>query len=108
MEQGRLFLAIAISIAVFLLWELVFVDRQAVQKPEEELQKAKIVEQKTIKETPFNKTSDELIPDQVLLKKDDVVGAPELPRTITVNSPLYRVQISEKGAVFKSFISKTL
>ncbi len=106
MEQGRLFLAIALSIGIFLLWELVFVDRQAVQKPEEELQKAKIVEQKTTKETPFIKASDAVIPDQVLLKKDDVVGAPELPRTITINSPLYRVQISEKGAVFKSFVLK--
>ena len=104
MEQGRLFLAIAISIGVFLLWELVFVDRQAVQKPEE--QKAKIVEQKTTKETPFIKASDAVIPDQVQLKKDDVEGAPELPRTITINSPLYRVQISEKGAVFKSFVLK--
>ena len=106
MEQGRLFLAIAISIGVFLLWELVFVDRKAVQQPEEELPKAKIAEQKTTKETPFIKASDAVIPDQVLLKKDDIVGVPELPRTITINSPLYRVQISEKGAVFKSFVLK--
>ena len=106
MEQGRLFLAIAISIGVFLLWELVFVDRKAVQQPEEELPKAKIAEQKTTTETPFIKASDAVIPDQVLLKKDDIVGVPELPRTITINSPLYRVQISEKGAVFKSFVLK--
>jgi len=106
MEQGRLFLAIAISIGVFLLWELVFVDRKAVQQPEEALPKAKIVEQKTKTETPFIKASDAVIPDQVLLKKDDVVGASELPRTITINSPLYSVQISEKGAVFKSFVLK--
>ena len=106
MEQGRLFLAIAISIGVFLLWELVFVDRKAVQQPEEELPKAKIAEQKTTTETPFIKASDAVIPDQVLLKKDDIVGVSELPRTITINSPLYRVQISEKGAVFKSFVLK--
>ena len=106
MEQGRLFLAIAISIGVFLLWELVFVDRKAVQKPEEDLQKAKIAEQKTTTETPLIKASDAVIPDHILLKKDDVLGASKLPRTITINSPLYRVQISEKGAVFKSFVLK--
>jgi YidC/Oxa1 family membrane protein insertase len=106
MEQGRLFLAIALSIVVFLLWEFVFVDRKAIQKPEEDLRKPTITEQETTKETPLIKESDTVIQDQRLLKKDDDTGTPELPRTITVNSPLYKVQISEKGAVFKSFLLK--
>jgi YidC/Oxa1 family membrane protein insertase len=106
MEQGRLFLAIALSIVVFLLWELVFVDRKASQKPEEDLQQRKITEQETTKATPFIQASDAVIPDQEPLKKEDDVGTPELSRTITVNSPLYKVQISEKGAVFKSFVLK--
>ena len=49
MEQGRLFLAIALSIVVFLLWEFVFVDRKAIQKPEEDLRKPTITEQETTK-----------------------------------------------------------
>ncbi|MBW2740688.1 MAG: hypothetical protein JRE64_18010 [Deltaproteobacteria bacterium] len=38
MDQARIFVAIALSFAVFLLWEIFFVDKQVVETPKQDLQ----------------------------------------------------------------------
>jgi YidC/Oxa1 family membrane protein insertase len=110
MQQSRLFTAIALSFLVFLVWEIFFVNRPPL-----------VQNNNTIQSNHLDKTVDR--PDATPStaanaenKEKPVVynthGAkhPDLlqnkPRIITVNTPLYSVQISEKGAVFKSFILK--
>ncbi len=106
MEQVRLLIAIALSFMVFLLWE-VFAPREPVQKPEKE--KTQQSEQ-LAKQEPYIKGTESVT---------DTEGPPELQdafkpyaepvreaRLITVTSPFYSVKISEKGAVFKSFVLK--
>ncbi|QTA92742.1 membrane protein insertase YidC [Desulfonema magnum] len=106
MEQVRLLIAIALSFLVFLLWE-VFAPKQPVQKPEKE--KTQQSEQ-LAKQEPYIKEAEPVT---------DMIGPPEAQdaftpytepvreaRVITVTSPFYSVKISEKGAVFKSFVLK--
>lgn len=101
MDQGRLFIAIVLSIIVFIVWDYFFVDKKAVQQPkqgQETLQEQQqapdaLKKQGVIKETPVAAKG---IPPQ----------SAKPARAIKVNLPLYSVIISEKGAVFKSFILK--
>lgn len=101
MEQARLVIAIALSFLVFFLWNIFFVDKQTVQKPGQDLQ-----EKKLTKEEQYEKAFDKQIADTTILDKDDSSQHLIKPRTVTVNSPLYTIQISEIGAVFNSFALK--
>jgi YidC/Oxa1 family membrane protein insertase len=104
MENARLFIAIGLSLLVFIVWNSLFVKKQkkipAQQTVQTEQQAKKIAgvteKQKTLKEATPLKTAKPL---------KEIVSEPTRPsRTITVNLPLYTVKISEKGAVFKSFV----
>ena len=104
MEHARLFIAIGLSLLVFIVWNFLFVDKQKGKLPQEAIQAEQqsnktsgITEkQKTPKETPPLKTTPPL---------KEIASEPIKPsRTITVNLPFYTVKISEKGAVFKSFV----
>lgn len=101
MEQARLVIAIALSFLVFFLWNIFFTDKQTVQKPVQDLQ-----EKKLTKEEQYEKAFDKQIADTTILDKDDSSQHLIKPRTVTVNSPLYSVQISEIGAAFNSFVLK--
>jgi YidC/Oxa1 family membrane protein insertase len=106
MEHVRLFIAIGLSLLVFIVWNVLFVDKekgklpqQAIQTEQQSNKTAGITEKKkTLKEPPPLKP-------QTPLKES--VSEPVKPsRTITVNLPLYTAKISEKGAVFKSVVLK--
>lgn len=101
MEQSRLVIAIALSFLVFFLWNIFFTDKQTVQKPGQDLQ-----EKKLTKEEQYEKAFDKQIADTTILDKEDSSQHLIKPRTITVNSPLYSIKISEIGAVFNSFALK--
>ncbi len=101
MEQARLVIAIALSFLVFFLWNIFFTDKQTFQKPGQDLQ-----EKKLTKEEQYEKAFDKQIADTTILDKDDSSQHLIKPRTVTVKSPLYSVQISEIGAVFNSFVLK--
>ena len=99
MEQARIFAAIALSFAVFLLWEFFFVDKQVVEKPQQSLET-----QTNIKEEPYIKEINTESLQSTPLIKEDALKTTKAPRVIKVNTPLYSAVISEKGAVFKSFV----
>ncbi len=99
MEQARLIIAIALSLLVFILWNIFFVEKKEDQPPRQAQQK----EQKTDKKPEILKK------EQIIAEKSPLSGqVPTLlakpPRTVTIKTPLYMVRISEKGAVFKSFV----
>jgi YidC/Oxa1 family membrane protein insertase len=99
MEQARLVIAILLSLFVFIIWNIFFVEKKVNPPPKEVQQK----EQKTDK-IPEILTKDQVIAEK-LPSTEKVPAFPVKPsRTVTVKTPLYRVKISEKGAVFKSFI----
>ncbi|MCG6910451.1 MAG: membrane protein insertase YidC [Deltaproteobacteria bacterium] len=102
MEQGRLLIAIALSVVVFFVWNFFFVEKPVPEKKQSD----EIVESKA--EEPTAKAA---TPAAEPPKTPNTFVASESPsskpamdaRTITVTTPLYRVRISEAGAVFKSF-----
>ena len=100
-EQSRLFIAVALSIFVFVVWDLLFVDRKAVQQPEQTTET-----EQAVKEKPYVKDNEIQKAIKASSQKADASRPIQKARTITVNSPLYTVKISERGAVFKSFVLK--
>ncbi|UCD80506.1 MAG: membrane protein insertase YidC [Desulfobacterales bacterium] len=106
MDQARLLIAIVLSVLVFLLWQLFFVDKEAGQKS------AKKAEQPTVKEEPVKEAKPYLTeqkvvePEKTGITEAQVSTPARIPRTITVDTPYYSVKLSEKGAGFTSFVLK--
>lgn len=102
MDFPRLAIAVVLCFLVFVVWQIFFIDKKAMQPPSESQQ----AEQMT-KEEPFNKDIEkDIIAKTVISDKNDLLKPVKAARTITVNTPLYSVKISEKGAVFNEFVLK--
>ncbi|HIJ54690.1 MAG TPA: membrane protein insertase YidC [Deltaproteobacteria bacterium] len=101
-DQARLFIAIALSFVVFFAWQLIFVDKEKEKiQPPQPSQEAPVATGQYVKdkETTGVKSTQPAAP--ALIQKE---GPPPVKsaRMITVDSPLYSINISEQGAVFKS------
>jgi len=101
MEQARLVIAIALSLFVFILWSFFFVEKKEGQPPKPTQEK----EQKT-DETPNILKKEQVVAEKPALPAKPLVIPLKTARTVTVKTPLYVVKISEKGAVFKSYVLK--
>ena len=102
MDQSRLIIAIVLSLVVFLVWHFIF-------SPQETQQTAKKVEAPAEKKEqpvpeegkPYAEKTEKIGPVQ---ETTAPVVAPQIARTITVDTPLYEAKISENGAGFYSFL----
>lgn len=100
MEKTRTLIAIGLCFLVLLFWQIFFVDSNK-SVPEAD-QKADVQQAEPIEQTggeqrpPLEKTTEQAGQDET--KK---VSRPA--KIITVESPLYKVRISEKGAAVESF-----
>ena len=105
MDQARLLIAILLSLAVFLAWHFIFspqeAQRQAAKKVEAPAEKKEQPVQEKAK--PYAEKTEKIEPAP---ETTAPVAAPEVARTITVDTPLYEAKISENGAVFYSFLLK--
>ena len=108
MEQARLLIAIVLSAVVFLVWQFFFVDREAVQKTAKKTdQPPAITEQTPIQQAKPYSAGQESATAGTSGGADTAVSKPaETARLITVDTPLYRAKISEKGGGFVSFTLK--
>ncbi len=103
MEQGRIFLAIALSFLIFLVWNLFFVQKKPPrQKPDvEATQKVKpeAAPQRHAKSSPAG-----ALPSQA---SPPAPAAPvEAGRLLTVETPLYTLRLSEGKGTVKRFTLK--
>lgn len=106
MEHVRLFIAIGLSLLVFIVWNVLFVDKEKGKLPQQAMQ-AEQQSTKTSGITEKPKTPEKTTPLKTQPPLKESVSEPLKPsRTITVNLPLYTAKISEKGAVFKSVVLK--
>lgn len=106
MEQARVLIAIVLSFLVFFLWNFFFVEKQAPETPIAETATPKTEKDSTIQtETPAVKTVEEE-PPKPYIAETPLGSQQELPRVITVETPLYSVAINEDGAVFQNYILK--
>lgn len=99
MEQGRLFLAIALSFLVFVVWEFVFVGKQEVTPPPEP---GKVTES-TVADHQKNEIT-ESAKESTDINGELVETPGTIFNTLQINTPLYSAKISEKGAGFVSFV----
>jgi YidC/Oxa1 family membrane protein insertase len=102
MEQSRLVIAIALSFLVFLLWHFL-APKPIEKKPEQESQAT----QKTVvREEPYVKEKGAEISEEESIVAKEVKPPPKVIREIDVETPLYTVKLSAKGAVVQSFVLK--
>ncbi len=102
MDQMRLLLALVLSFLVFMLWN-VFFGQESKQKPVPQLQQEALKEEKkepAASATPFP-GSKAAVPGLAPAVKLDRAA-----RQITIETPLYKTVISEKGAGITSFVLK--
>lgn len=107
MEQARLFIAIALSILVFVVWEAFFVPKTPMPKSPG-LEKTEIAEnQPGGLSAPSDLKSIEnssIKPNETFSKIETVVEKPSRPpRTILISSNLYHLKILEQGGKIISF-----
>ena len=106
MEHVRLFIAIGLSLLVFIVWNVLFVDKEKGKLPQQDIQTEQ-QSNKTSGITEKQKTPEKTTPLKTQPPLKENASEPIKPsRTITVNLPLYTAKISEKGAVFKSVVLK--
>lgn len=103
MEHARIFIAIVLSFLIFILWEVFFVDREELERLPRETY---TTEQKTQDKKPPDFASQ--IEEELKRSMDEQVYEIEdyeIRETI-IDTPLYTVSISEKGATFQNFTLK--
>jgi len=105
MEQGRIFLAIVLSLVIFLVWDFFFVDREALQqkKPVEQKEVTAIPPPQSAPTTPTAEPPKSL---PVVENNPLQPAVAEPPKTITVETPLYIAELSEKGGNITGFTLK--
>jgi len=106
MEQARLLIAIVLSALIFLLWQLFFVDKDANQQAVKKTEQPTVKEEQVKEAKPYPKGQDLAADDRVPTSEKEISATARIPRNIKVDTPLYQVQLSEKGGGFSSFILK--
>jgi YidC/Oxa1 family membrane protein insertase len=102
MEQVRMLLAIALSFLVFFLWNLFFVDSPETPPVREETAGAPLVSPQD--QAGSTQAIQKKGISSPLPAKEFASPAAQPARVISVRTPLYTVNISEKGAVFESYV----
>ncbi|MFH0996583.1 MAG: membrane protein insertase YidC [Pseudomonadota bacterium] len=97
MEQGRLLIAIVLSVLVFTVWGFFFQDNN----PPAQQQTAQ-----TQPDTPLPADKIAAGSPQGTVIKEQTLPAFQKTKDLVVNTPFYSVTISDKGAFFKSFMLK--
>jgi len=106
MEQARLLIAIVLSVLIFLLWQVFFVDKQAEKQSAQKVEQPPAKEQ-TVKEAKPSPEAPKIVePEKATVAETQETKSARIPRTITVDTPYYRAKISEKGAGITSFVLK--
>jgi YidC/Oxa1 family membrane protein insertase len=106
MEQARLLIAIVLSALVFLVWQFFFVDREEVQKSAQKTTQPPAKSEPVQQAKPYTAGQEGAVTETAGVTESTVAKPAEVAGIITVDTPLYRAQISEKGAGFISFILK--
>ena len=105
MEQSRLFIAIILSLAIFLAWQFFLAPKEAERREAKKVESPALEEKQAVKdsEKPYKEaTETPTLAEESAVKETP----PQMAAAITVDTPLYQAKISENGAVFFSFLLK--
>ena len=103
MEQGRLLIAIVLSVVVFIVWGYFFQEKTppVPQNPVSSQSEAVLPTEKTTGAAGTDQAS-----SAASKISEQQLPAYQKSKSLVINTPLYSVTISDKGAYFKSFILK--
>ena len=106
MEHARIFIAIALSFLIFLLWDFFFTPKTPPQQSAPTTADSSMEAEKQTTATPFEQPAE--MPSAVpsTMPPEPVVTAETPQRFITVESPLYTAKISTRNAAVTSFVLK--
>lgn len=105
MEQMRLLLAIVLTVMVFLLWEVLVTPEKPVQPPQE--QKQTETQKQPSRQKEASETTQRTGAGRSGKKAEKPVEVPAKTfKSITVETDLYRAEITEKGAAIRQFVLK--
>jgi len=106
MDEKRLIIAIVLSVIVFVVWQFFFVDEEAVKKSAQKQPAEPVAQEQPVSEEPYVKEKQEpaVVEKSVSSVEDQRTG--KTAKTITVDTPLYQIKFSEKGAAITSFLLK--
>ena len=105
MEQSRLFIAIILSLAIFLAWQFFLAPKEAERREAKKVESPALDEKQAVKdsEKPYKEATEKPTPAEESAVEET---PPQMAAAITVDTPLYQAKISENGAVFFSFLLK--
>jgi YidC/Oxa1 family membrane protein insertase len=95
-----------LSVLVFVVWQFFFVDDEAMKKSAQQQPTTPVRQEQPASEKPYVKEEQAPGPAQKSVTSVDDHRPQKSAKMITVNTPLYRIKISEKRAAFTSFVLK--
>jgi YidC/Oxa1 family membrane protein insertase len=99
MDQARLLIAIALSFLVFLLWSVTFGPKPNKSATPQKQTQAHVEKSQTQKQETATKPQSAQTAEKSAVQAEPMPEQPARPaRKITINTPLYRMVISERGA----------
>ena len=106
MEHARIFIAIALSFLIFLLWDFFFTPKAPPQKSEPATAESPREQEKQIAATPYEQPTQ--LPSAAPPAAPVTTEVAKTPpaRTITVESPLYTAKINARNAAITSLVLK--
>ena len=104
MEQSRLFIAIGISFLIFFLWSFFFAPKPP-EKPAPMVQKETAAQSEQFQKDP-GQSEPAPVEEQKPLETPETIAENQKARSITVDTPLFRMVLSSRGAVVKSVVLK--
>ena len=106
MEQARLLIAIVLSALIFLLWQLFFVDQEATRQTAKKSDQPPVKEEQAKEAQPYPQQPAETRTAKTPGTGEERPAPARIPRSIVVETPFYKAELSEKGAGFTSFVLK--
>ncbi|MDM8515956.1 membrane protein insertase YidC [Desulfobacterales bacterium HSG16] len=108
MEQVRLIIALTLSLLVFVLWSHFFAPEEVKRPPANAPEVSRLADTPSSTQTgnSTQASSSPVLPPTTQPAYAEQQKDLRKARTITVDTPLYSVDISERGGVFKSFVLK--
>ncbi len=102
MEQARILVAIALSFAVFLIWEIFFVERPTKAPPAEQTQQTAAKTPTTPETGPVSTPQADMFSPEAV-RSETALEAAGRAKRITVETPLYTAVLSESGATIRNW-----
>ncbi|KPJ77649.1 MAG: hypothetical protein AMJ54_07150 [Deltaproteobacteria bacterium SG8_13] len=106
MEHARIFIAIALSFLIFLMWDFFFTPKTPPQKSAPATTESQKEQEKQTAETPYEQPPERPSTVPAAVPDTPAIAEATPARSITVESPLYTARISTRDAAITSFVLK--